>query len=355
MRHVDCIIVGQGLAGSCFALQWIAKGHSCAVIDLPEMNQASRIAAGIFNPITGQNLVKTWMADDLFSFLHEFYRAAEDTIGQSFFYPMPLYTPFLNMEEQNDWMSRSVEKEYAPYIEQIFTTPFSDSIHNPLGGWLGKKCGYIHTALFLDGVKRFIKQSGNIFIEASFDTASLKIQPNGVGYKDLSAPCIVFCQGKENNPWFNWLPLGKLKGEIVTIQTSLKQKMIYNRGIYLVPGNEPNEWVVGATYDPTFTSEHPSEEGRLFLKGKLDQLLTTKYLITSHRSGIRPTIRDRRPVIGCHPEHRSLLILNGLGTKGVSIAPYFSGILIQSMENGTAINKEVNIERYKSLYLKSLK
>ena len=53
-RHVDYIIVGQGLAGSAVAVQLLRAGKKIVVFDRPESNKASHVAAGLFNPITGK-------------------------------------------------------------------------------------------------------------------------------------------------------------------------------------------------------------------------------------------------------------------------------------------------------------
>src|SRR6478736_7266149 len=103
-RKIDYIIIGQGLAGSCLALQLINRGKSVFVFDEPEKNRASLIAAGLFNPVTGKLMAKTWKADRLFSYLHSFYSEAEKLLNCRFYYPFPLYRPFISVEEQNEWM-----------------------------------------------------------------------------------------------------------------------------------------------------------------------------------------------------------------------------------------------------------
>ena len=75
-EQIDYIIVGQGLAGATLALQLLKREKKIMVIDRPDLNRASRVAAGLFNPVTGQNCVRTWRADKLFPYLHKFYREA---------------------------------------------------------------------------------------------------------------------------------------------------------------------------------------------------------------------------------------------------------------------------------------
>ena len=81
----------------------------------------------------------------------------------------------------------------------------------------------------------------------------------------------------------------------------------------------------------------------------LDSILTIPYKIVDHIVGIRPANTERRPFVGLHPTYPQIGICNGMGTKGCSLAPYFTLELINHIEMGTAINKEANVERFKHL------
>ena len=61
---------------------------------------------------------------------------------------------------------------------------------------------------------------------------------------------------------------------------------------------------------------------------------------------IRPTIKDRRPLVGTHPIHPNLAVLNGLGTRGVMIAPTAAKQLYNYLENGVDVDKEYSILRF---------
>ena len=54
---VDYLIIGQGLAGSLLAWELIQRRCSVVVVDNGNEN-ASQIAAGLINPITGMRFVK---------------------------------------------------------------------------------------------------------------------------------------------------------------------------------------------------------------------------------------------------------------------------------------------------------
>src|SRR5258708_21923737 len=88
---VDHIIVGQGLAGSCLAIQLLNRGKKIMVFDEPEKNRASKVAAGLFNPVTGKRMTKSWKADEIFPCLFQFYSEAEKLLSNKFFHLLPIY------------------------------------------------------------------------------------------------------------------------------------------------------------------------------------------------------------------------------------------------------------------------
>ena len=65
-----------------------------------------------------------------------------------------------------------------------------------------------------------------------------------------------------------------------------------------------------------------------------------------HKAGVRPTVSDRRPLIGLHPENKQLAVFNGMGTKGVMIAPYFADQLVNLLLNNKSLSEEVDITRF---------
>lgn len=352
LRKVDYIIVGQGLAGSALSLHCLKRSKRILVIDKPTANTASRIAVGLFNPITGRFLVKTWMADILFPFMHSFYRDAELTTGGRFFYPMSLYRPFATIEEQNEWMAKSVEPEYSQYLASISSKQLHPFVRDDFGGFTLNHCGYLDCIPYLEAVRNYIS-ARSMVLEEVFEDDELEVAGDIVRYKGYEAPSIIFCQGMERSGWFDWIPILPLKGETLRIETSLTENIIINRGVYAVPTNQRGQWRVGATYSRNDASPGITVEGRQELTSKVGDLLRDPFSVLSQDWGIRPTTHDRKPVLGRHPEHRALYILNGMGPKGVSLAPYFSEVLLNYIENGRPLNKDVNIERYKLLYWSS--
>jgi glycine oxidase len=349
-KKVDYLIVGQGLAGSCLAIQLMERGKTFVVFDQPQLNKATAVAAGLFNPITGRVMSKTWKADLLFPCLFSFYKNAEIILRKKFFFPQNLYRPFLTIEEQNEWMAKSEAPELKDYIEKVFVkSTFSNQVRDSMGGLLLKQCGYLDTLSFMAAVRTKLNEI-NSYREENFNPESLKVTESHIEYDDFRADKIIFCGGIADalNIWFAQLPLRPLKGE--TLQVKLDQSLdhIYNRGVYVVSCQGELNYKVGATYSTQDKTTEVTETARKELMEKLDDLIPSPYEITHQDWGIRPTTADRRPIIGSHPREKKIVIFNGLGTKGVSLAPYFSGQLASWLMGEGGIDKEVSIERFYS-------
>jgi glycine/D-amino acid oxidase-like deaminating enzyme len=345
---IDYLIIGQGIAGSAMAMQLLKRGYSILVFDEFSKNHSSAVAAGLFNPVTGKKMVKTWMADEIFPALFEFYADVESVTGEKFFFPRPLYRPFRSIGEQNEWMSRSVEDGFREYIDHVSVKPaFGDKVNDPLGGITLAQTGYVDTARYLLAVRRHLVSLG-VYRSEVFREQDLEILENSIRYDTITARKVIFCQGSQNNAnrWFDQLPIKSLKGETITVQSDWNSDVILNRSAYMVPGKRDREWIVGATYNLADTGPGITAEGRLELTEKLVDLIRVPFTIVGQNWGVRPTTPDRRPILGIHPKYSSLTIFNGLGTKGVSLAPYFSDVLIRAMENKGTINKEADVSRF---------
>jgi glycine/D-amino acid oxidase-like deaminating enzyme len=80
---------------------------------------------------------------------------------------------------------------------------------------------------------------------------------------------------------------------------------------------------------------------------KAQNLIYLPIELINHAVGIRPTVKDRRPVLGLHPTLNSIAFFNGLGTKGVMLAPYFANEMVNLLENESYhLPKEVDLNRF---------
>jgi len=344
-HRFDYIILGQGLAGTCLALDLLKCNKKVLIIDNDYKESASRVAAGVFNPVTGRRIVTTWRANEIFDYIPDYYKSLEEEVGKKLFWMRPVYRAFQNLTEQNEWLSKP-RYELPVFVREIFTKPqFQAFISDPIGGIEFQGGGYLDVENFLGEMrKRFEEQEA--FVKAQVNLGDIVWQSpfKVMGYE---AEKLILCMGFRGcaNTPFGEEPFRPVKGELIEINTdTLLPETILNGPVIVIRQN--NSVKVGATYDFNDTTWEPTKKGLTILKERLDSFLKIPYTIESHLAGIRPSSVDRRPVAGEHPHIKYLGILNGLGTKGVSLAPFISKLLVDYFENGKELDREIDIKRF---------
>ncbi|MGW8121300.1 NAD(P)/FAD-dependent oxidoreductase [Roseivirga echinicomitans] len=348
---VDYILVGHGLAGSILANHLMNAGCSVMVFDDPTLSNSSKIAGGLYNPVTGRKMVKTWNADNLFSYLTDYYPKLEKQLGTDFLHDIPIYRPFISPEELNEWMGKSADIDYSSYVKQVHnSSAYGNQVSDDHGGILLNQSGFVDTAKMLFASTVFLTESRSLKNEY-FDSSDLKLKADYVEYQGIKGKSIIFCNGHKSlgQQYFGWIPLRPVKGELLMIKTQEDLRVIHNRGVFIIPlGNGICK--VGSTYDHQNLDENPTIEAKNQLVNKLNELVKFPYEIEYQLAGVRPATMDRKPIIGHHPEFKSLIAFNGFGTKGVSLIPYYAQQLVENLTEARSIDNEVNIERYFSLY-----
>lgn len=348
--QAEYLIVGAGIAGSVLTDHLLKAGKSVVVIDDPTKSNSSRVAGGLYNPITGRQMVKTWNCDPLFDYLIPYYQGLEKNLGTRFLYDIPIYRPFFSIEEQNEWMSKSAEAGFAPYIKDIKTKPtWSDEVINPHGGLVLDKSGYLDTAVFLNSFRNKL-QSQSMLIEEDFSFGDLIRLEKGFDYKGIAVEKVIFCDGRlsTNNPYFSWLPFSLVKGELLFLKSTVMPRVIYNRGVFVIPVGD-GALKCGSTYEHNQLDEIPTKKAQNELLERVQKLVKFDFEVVEQKAGVRPATKDRKPFIGEHPNEKDVWIFNGLGTKGVSLAPFYARQLVGYLNGQEALDDEVNIERFFSL------
>ena len=344
------IIVGQGLAGTILAQTLLKSGKSVVVIDEPSLSKASKIAAGLYNPVVFKRLVKSWMADELVPCMDNFYKDSEQLLDVQFYFKKQIVRLFAEEQEKTLWLKKT-DEPVGKYLSKNIENDFlSDVVYNPLGSANVIDAGNLDTRLFLEKFRNYFKIHYAL-LEEIFDYSQLNISENSVSYKNYTADKIIFCEGYKTteNPYFKWLPFKLTKGETITIkifgETQIDFDKVINKSVFILPiGN--GMYKVGSTYEWNELNENITEKGRSEMADKLQKVLKVPFEIIDHRAGIRPTVNDRRPLIGLHPQHPAIGVFNGLGTKGVMLAPYFAKHFVDFLENNVPLDKEVDIIRF---------
>jgi hypothetical protein len=345
---IPVIIVGRGLAANVLAHTFHRNSTAFKMIGLPGLSNSSLVAAGIYNPVVFRRMNKSWMASSCISALNEFFGHCEKLLGVRLIHPRSIIRSFNEEQEKKLWLKKS-ELELDEFLDdKIYSYPIENIKCGPEFGKV-KQSGNIDLEVFLEASSDFFSES---IIEEKFNHDDLQVSPEKIIYKNIEAANIVFCEGYliKNNPWFNWIPLSPAKGETFIIKCKLGlDDSIFNKDGFIMRIGE-DLFKVGATYNWEDLNDEPSAAGREELESRLKKMIGCDYAIVEHKAGVRPATDDRRPIIGPHPQHRNLHVFNGLGAKGVMLAPYIANNFVNFMLHSSRLNGEISVERFYSLH-----
>lgn len=347
---LDYIIVGCGLAGIAFSEYALNNNKSIMVINNQSQN-SSRIAGGLYNPVVLKRFSEVWQASYQLDLLTKFYASLEDKLAVKLDYSMPLLRKFYSVEEQNNWFTASDKPKLSEFLSTNLIKTKFEAIPSPFNYGEVLKSGYVDTSLLVERYKNYLL-SKECYLEDTFDYANLIINNDCVEYKNIKAKHIVFAEGFGMllNPFFKDLPLDGTKGELLIIKApNLNLNLIVKSSVFVLPLGK-DLYKVGATYNWEDKTNIPTIEAQKELVTNVKDLINCDFEIIEHHAGVRPTVKDRRPMLGSHPVHKNMFVLNGLGTRGVMLAPAMAKMLYNHIENQEPLDIYVDIKRFKSFF-----
>ena len=330
----DFLIIGQGIAGSTLALELMKRGSKVLVVDRGDPGSSSRVAAGLVTPLTGKGLNAAWRQREYLPIAEQFYRDLEKRTGEKVYYTTEVRRLLRTEAEETKWQKKlETHAEWGNLVE----TSKDDLdlghgvISMPRGAWLDTK-------KLIEVIRKELEREG-AFYEADFCEGDVTFHSEGCQWQHVTAKKIILCQGAYglgNGGWFGDVAHRCAKGEILTLKIEgLEGDKRYHADGWLA-AREDGTWKAGATYDWKNLNSEPTEDGRDEVLGKISTWCNRPLEVVGHEAGIRPIIRNSRPVMGFHDEYKQLGFFNGLGSKGTLMAPatasHFADVLTGKCE-----------------------
>lgn len=348
MSQVDTIIIGQGLCGTMLSWNLMKAGQQVLVIDESIPNSATKVASGVINPVTGRRIVRTWEIELFMPFAVNAYTELGKALGVQLIHQCNILdfhaTPqnkiafTERLPKETEYLSVANEQLWEPYFHLLFGV---GEIH---------PCWLIQLQEMLSAFRKKLAQE-NALIEEKYDWKDCTIHENSVEWKGIKANQLIFCEGTSGiqNPYFELLPYASNKGEaLIASIPGLPRNHIYKQGISVVPWKEDLFWI-GSTYEWKYDHLEPTQSFFDKTTQQLSNWLKLPFEIVNHIASERPANVERRPFVGFHPIQKNIGVLNGMGTKGCSLAPYFAHQLTRQILNGEPIHPLADVQRFKNI------
>jgi len=336
------------LAGISFCELLKANNKSFIVFD-NQSQRSSLVAGGLYNPVILKRFTSVWKSEEQLEIALPMYTKLEKQLKKKLDFKIPVLRRFASTEEQNNWFIASDKPILNKYLSPEIVRNNNPYIDAPFG--LGKvlNTGRIDTQVLVSSCRENLLNESKL-IEEGFNYNSLIVEGMPFQYKNIKSKNIVFSEGYgvKENPFFNALPLKQSKGELLIISSpELKLDYVLKSDIFVLPLGE-DLYRVGATYEWEDDTNKITQKAREELEFKLKKVIKCPFKVVNQIAGVRPTVVDRRPLVGQHKHIKNMYVLNGLGTRGVMIGPYVANELYDFIERGKPLDNEINIERFNS-------
>lgn len=350
----NTIIVGYGLAGYHYAKVLEDYGKEFLIISDDKLG-ASRNAGGILNPTIIRRFTLSWNSIEFYRKALLKYKKHEKDYGNKIFHTLPIHNYFNKISDNNNWSIASNKKDLNRFFSKIINNRNEKNIKADYGYGIVTNVGRVEIIKMLDIFKSQL--DSNSLLSEPFDYNKLIINKDYIDYKGIKASKIIFCEGfgLKNNPWFSYLPLIGSKGEFIHIRTkNLSPEAIIKGGLFIVPIEKEIFWV-GATFDRKDKTDNITKSAKEWILKKLHERLNCSFEVVHQGTGMRPTVIDRRPLLGVHPLEKRLFVFNGLGTRGLLMGPLLAEWLYQFIEENKELPTSVTIDRFQSYFSSSFK
>lgn len=340
---LDCVIVGQGLAGSWMATVLARRGWKLCVLDDACTSAASRVASGMMTPLTGKRLVPTWRLEPLLGVAKSAYEVQERELGLPLIDPRPSLRIFSSEDQAQRWDKRSKEPGLVPYLGECFEAGARvHGIELPFGGCMLLQGARVDVRGWVNAVRDRLVQH-NAYVEGQVDLNAVCKQGEHWVVQGVLTKRVVFCLGYRamEHALTRGLPFKPARGDLVEVAApAVSASMHLQAGVSLTALGEERA-LVGGNYDWRDVHGGPSSGHAQTLVAKIQDLIGTPLSVLGHRCGVRPIVEGRVPVLGEIEEHPGAFLLNGLASKGTMWAPWMAQHLLEVMDGKKNVDPEL--------------
>ena len=340
MKNVDYIIVGDGYAALFFAHQLIKNNKSFYLFSEGKKS-ASMVSAGIINPAVLKRFTTFWLAQEQIDSLKKTLSEIEGYTHKNYLIEKPILRVFHDEKEKELWLKKSNE---ISFLSNDFIK--INSIKNPFGCGKVNHSARLNVRDFFTDLMNYLEQNSHL-IKEKFDYNLIKTENST--YKDIQFKNIIFAEGMavKENPYFSEIPVEANKGHHLEVKISekIEDDFTIKKKHFIFPLNE-NTYYYGGTYDREQTHHKIDDSAVEKLINALAEFYPNDFEVTQVKFGFRPTVKDRRPIVGAHSEFKNFYVFNGLGARGILNGNYFAINLYNHLENGEEIHPEVDLKRF---------
>ncbi len=340
-------IVGFGLAGAFAATELLRRGHRLRIVDDVRPGAASPVGPGQINPLATRRFRVGWKLDEALPAALDTYRAAESACGEPLYHARPILRIVKDQTQAEDLEKRRDEPDAARWIRDPSPAEqqcIANRLRAPFGAFVTYGGGWLDVPGYLEVMRRTLQSDPRVHWNPP-ETAMLR-EPFAA--LPDSGPT-VWCEGwrARHNPLWRNIDHNPAKGEWMRVRLGepLRADVIVNGPCWIQPLPDGTARA-GATYTWSSFESGPTADARITLVKNLAATYNGPFEILSQHVGVRPIVRDTRPVAGRHPEQPDHWILNGLGSKGALYGPWAARLLAAAMDEGAPLPREIDVTRY---------
>ena len=346
----DYLVVGLGIAGTALSRELCKRSISHIAADSGDAAAASRVAPGVINPLAGKRLNPSWEVEAQLPAALECYRDLSRDLGETLLHEVPIIRIIKDEAQRGYFDKRKTQPAARRWIGEEFAPGrWPGLLRDPLGSFEATASGYLDVARACQLYREKLLAEKRL-VEQRVLPADLEPDGERLRWRGMSFRNVVFCEGwlGRDNPFFPGVPFKPAKGEMLTLRAKTAPaafpRAIVNRGKWILPMPD-GSYRAGSSYSWDRFDDVPTDAGRDAILDMLREFVLAEFEVVDHKAGVRPIVKDYRPVLGRSRVRPGVSIFNGLGSKGVLAAPWLAAKLLDHLEAGAPLG-ETDVARF---------